>query len=99
MDKIILDLNVNLPNMDFVIYSRSEVHERFIFDVMDYSFGNSHTIFDGNVELAKKIIIELPAFMMSKDLKGNLEFNKLLIVDCEIAQFPWKDALRDIQTG
>lgn len=37
--------------------------------------------------------------MMSKDLKGKLEFNKLLIVDCEIAQFPWNDALRDIRVG
>ena len=37
--------------------------------------------------------------MMSKDLNGHLEFNKLLIVDVEIAQFPWKNALSDLQIG
>ena len=98
MDKIISDLG-ELPNIDFIIYSRSEIHQRFIFEAIDYGFGNSQVIFDGNVELTKKIIIELPSFMMSKDLNGSLEFNKLLIVDCEIAQFPWKNALEDIKVG
>ena len=66
---------------------------------MDYNLWNSHIIFDGNVELYKKIIIELPAFMMSKDLKGELEFNKLLIVDSEIAQFPWDNAIKEVEEG
>lgn len=56
MNHIIKDL-FPLPDMDFIIYSRSEVHERFVMDEMDYGFGNNQVIFDGNVELYKKIII------------------------------------------
>lgn len=44
-----------------------------------------------------KIIIELPAFMQSKDLSNNLESNKLLMADIYIASGQWPGAMDQLR--
>ena len=50
-------------------------------------------------ETLKRILIELPMFMPSKDIASPLEFNKLLFLDIYIAYDRWSDAIDFVEVA
>ena len=55
--------------------------------------------YDKRFEAYKRVIVELPAFMWSKDLKNTLEFNKLLLVDNLVGGEAWGRTYEEVKEG
>ena len=85
-----------LPDMDFVIFTRDSIHMGYTNNILENQ-KLGYAEFDGYYEIYKRIFVDLPGFMRSKDLFYDLEFNKLLIPDPYLLESRWRSTIQTVK--
>lgn len=83
----------DLPDMDFVMYMKDLIQKKDIEELLD-QMNLTIEEYDNKLEIYKRIILDIPAFKMSKDLYSPYEFNKLLLPDMEKLEEVWEQKLK-----